>query len=105
MSADHVPYVADYIRAEGAGRYADRDWLARHNVDRIERWERDRDEILSHITNEEVRRVVEPLVDGTYYYAQVAQVEAGPEEAVYSVRVDSDDQAFTTNGLVSHNTE
>ena len=63
MSSDHVPLVADYIRADGATRYEDRNWLTKHNIDRVERWERDRDLILSHITNEEVRRVVEPLVD------------------------------------------
>src|SRR5207245_3213259 len=29
----------------------------------------------------------------------------GPDQAVYSVRVASDDHAFITNGFVSHNTE
>ncbi|MGQ0668704.1 MAG: DNA gyrase subunit A [Actinomycetota bacterium] len=105
MSSDHVPFVADYVRAEGATRWTDRDWLNRHNIDRVERWERDREAILGHITNEEVRRVVEPLVDGTYYYAEVASVEDGGDRPVYSVRVDSDDHAFVTNGFVSHNTE
>src|SRR5580658_4041755 len=33
LSHDHVPHVADYVRAEGATAYADRDWLRRHNVD------------------------------------------------------------------------
>src|SRR3712207_8943377 len=53
----------------------------------------------------EVRAVVEPLVDGTYYFAAVAEVEEAGMEPVFSLRVDSDDHAFITNGFVSHNTE
>ncbi|MEK7284874.1 MAG: DNA gyrase subunit A, partial [Chloroflexota bacterium] len=105
MSRDHVPFVSAYVRANGATRWLDRDWLRRHNVDRIERWERDRGEILSHITNEDVRGVIAPLVDGNYYYAEVATVEEGGRRPVYSVRVDSEDHAFVTNGFISHNTE
>jgi DNA gyrase subunit A len=105
MSTDHVPFVAAYLRSDGAERYVDRDWLARHNIDRIERWDRDRDDIWAHVTNEEARRVVEPLVEGRYYFAEVASVEPGGPRAVYSVRVDSDEHAFVTNGFVSHNTE
>ena len=37
-------------------RWTERDWLRRHNVDRIERWERDGDEIRAHITDAEARR-------------------------------------------------
>jgi DNA gyrase subunit A len=105
MSTDHVPFVTAYLRADGATSFTDRDWLRRHNIDRIERWERDRDEILSHVTNAEARAVVEPLVDGRYYYAEVASVEAAGVQAVYSFRVDSDDHSFLSNGFVSHNTE
>ena len=105
MSSDHVPFVSAYLRESGATDKADRDWLRRHNVDRIERWERDRDEIRSHITDPEALAVVEPLVDGRYYYAEVASVEAAGVQPVYSFRVDSDDHSFISNGFVSHNTE
>ncbi|HEV2757149.1 MAG TPA: DNA gyrase subunit A, partial [Actinomycetota bacterium] len=105
LSGDHVPFVAEYVRAEGATAWRDREWLIKHNVDRIERWERDRDVILSKITLDEVRKVVEPLVDGRYYYARVASVEPAGVRPVYSIRVDSDDHSFITNGFVSHNTE
>jgi DNA gyrase subunit A len=105
MSADAVPFVAEYIRGERMARWTDRAWLKKHNIDRIERWERDRDEILTHLTNDEVRRVIEPLVDGTYYYATVASTEDAGLQPVYSLRVDTDDHSFITNGFVSHNTE
>ncbi|MPY77286.1 MAG: DNA gyrase subunit A [Actinophytocola sp.] len=104
-SSDHVPFVADYIREHGADRWTERDWLRRHNVDRIERWESRRSEITEHITNADVLDVVEPLVDGRYYYAEVASVSDAGVQPVYSLRVDSDDHAFITNGFVSHNTE
>jgi len=104
-SSDRVPFVAQYIRAEGATRWVDRDWLARHNIDLIERWDRDREEIWSHVTNDEARGVVRPLVDGRYYYAEVTQVQEAGLQPVYSIRVDSEDHAFVTDGFISHNTE
>ena len=105
MSSDHVPLVADYLRESGATAPADRDWLRRHNTDRIERWERDADEIWSHVSDPEARAVVEPLVSGLHYYAEVASVEAAGVQPVFSFRVDSDDHAFLSDGFVSHNTE
>ncbi|PMR59931.1 DNA gyrase subunit A [Verrucosispora sp. ts21] len=105
LSSDHVPLVGDFIREHGASRWTERDWLRRHNVDRIERWERDRDEIAARITNAEVLDVVEPLVDGRFYYAEVAEVADAGVQPVYSIRVDTDDHSFVSDGFVSHNTE
>jgi DNA gyrase subunit A len=99
LSRDRVPFVADYIRSE-----SDDDWLRRHNVDRIERWERSGTAILDRVSAE-VKSVVEPLVSGDYYYATVASVEDAGVRPVYSLRVDSADHSFLTNGFVSHNTE
>ncbi len=105
LSSDHVPYIAEYIRAESNSRGADRDWLQRHNVDRIERWTGGGTAILERIASDEVHSVVEPLVTGEYYYAQVASIEEAGIQSVYSLRVESADHAFLTNGFVSHNTE
>ncbi|MGI8532037.1 MAG: intein-containing DNA gyrase subunit A, partial [Geodermatophilaceae bacterium] len=104
LSSDHVPFVGAFLREHGANRWTERDWLRRHNVDRVERWEHDREEILGRITAE-AAAVVEPLVDGRFYYAQVAAVEDAGVQPVYSLRVDTEDHAFVTNGFVSHNTE
>ena len=105
MSSDHVPYLADYIRQECGGTWKQREWLIKHNIDRIERWERDGEKILESICSDEVKRVIEPLVGGQYYFAEVATVEDDGVQPVYSIRVDSDDHSFITNGFVSHNTE
>ena len=105
LSADHVPFVADFIRAAGAATGLDREWLRKHNVDRVERWERDRVEILSRISDAEVREIVTPLVDGRFYYATVTEITDAGVQPVFSLRVDTDDHAFVTNGFVSHNTE
>jgi DNA gyrase subunit A len=104
-SGDHVPYVADFLREHGATRWTERDWLRRHAVDRVERWERRGDEIRARITSAEALAVVEPLVDGRYYYARVESVSDAGMQPVYSLRVDTEDHAFVTNGFVSHNTE
>ena len=101
LSTDHVPYVAAYLREVGK----DQQWLAKHNVDRIERWERQADEIWDHVDNAEARRVVEPLVSGIYYYAEVAAIQDTGVQAVFGVRVDSQEQSFLSGGFVSHNTE
>ena len=49
--------------------------------------------------------VVEPLVDGDYFYATVDTVEDAGVQPVYSLKVETDDHSFLTNGFVSHNTE
>ncbi|MDQ3729722.1 MAG: DNA gyrase subunit A, partial [Actinomycetota bacterium] len=43
--------------------------------------------------------------DADYLYAEVESVAHAGVQAVYSLRVDSDDHSFLTNGFVSHNTE
>jgi DNA gyrase subunit A len=105
LSHDHVPHVAGYIRSEGGATYAECDWLRRHNVDRIERWESSATAIMERIASQEVRDVVTPLVSGDYYYAEVATISDAGVQPVYSLRVDTDDHSFLTNGFVSHNTE
>ena len=63
LSSDHVPYIAGYIRSEAGGSWEDRDWLRRHNVDRVERWEQGGTAILERIDSQEVKQVIEPLLD------------------------------------------
>jgi DNA gyrase subunit A len=96
----YVPFVADYVRSE-----VEPGWLHKNNIDRVERWERGGAAILERIPSEEVRSVVEPLVSGDYYYAAVESVTDAGIQPVYSLKVESSDHAFLTNGFVSHNTE
>ena len=42
---------------------------------------------------------------GDYLYAEVESIEDAGVQPVYSLRVDTDDHSFLTNGFVSHNTE
>jgi DNA gyrase subunit A len=105
LSHDHVPYMAEYIRSECGSRWTDRDWLARHNVDRIERWEQGGTAILERIQSPEVHDVIEPLITGDYLFAEVESIEDAGIQPVYSLRVDTEDHSFLTNGFVSHNTE
>ncbi|MFC0006603.1 intein-containing DNA gyrase subunit A [Micromonospora siamensis] len=105
LAGDFVPFVGDFLREHGATRWTERDWLRRHNVDRIERWERDRDEIAARITEPGILDVVEPLVDGRFYYAEVTEITDAGVQPVYSIRVDTDDHSFVSDGFVSHNTE
>src|SRR5215470_9786146 len=46
---DYVPGLATFIRRHAGGSWADRDWLNRHNVDRVQRWRTRGAEILAHI--------------------------------------------------------
>src|SRR5581483_1980906 len=105
MSSDHVPYLAAYVRSDCASQRDDKEWLRRHDIDRLERWDSGRTAILERVASDEVKRVIEPLVTGDYYYAEVAAVEDAGIRPVYSLRVDTRDHSFLTNGFVSHNTE
>ena len=105
MDTDHVPGLAAFIRKHAGGSWSDRDWLNRHNVDRIQRWRTRGAEILGHIADPDVRAITTDLTDGRFYYARVARVTDAGVQPVYSLRVDTDDHAFLTNGFVSHNTE
>ncbi|MBU9762985.1 DNA gyrase subunit A [Mycobacterium sp. TNTM28] len=105
LDGDQVPGLGEFIRTHAGGRWADKEWLRKHNVDRIDRWRRGGDEILSHIADPDVRAVATDLTDGRFYYAEVASVTEAGVQPVYSLRVDTADHAFITNGFVSHNTE
>ncbi len=104
-SSDLIPYLAAYVRSDGASKYANRDWLARNNIDRTERWEQRSSVIMERIESDEVKAVIEQLVSSGYYYAEVESVEDAGVRPVYSVKVESEDHSFITNGFVSHNTE
>jgi DNA gyrase subunit A len=105
LSRDHVPFMADYVRGETDSGGPDSAWLHRHNIDRVERWEQGGTAIMERIESQEVRDVVSPLVTGDYFYAEVESVTDAGVQPVYSIRVDSEDHSFLTNGFVSHNTE
>ncbi|WP_018602975.1 intein-containing DNA gyrase subunit A [Mycobacterium sp. 155] len=102
---DHVPGLGEFIRTHGGGRWADKEWLRKHNIDRLDRWRRNGAEILSHIADPDVRAIATELTDGRFYYARVESVTDAGVQPVYSLRVDTEDHAFITNGFVSHNTE
>jgi DNA gyrase subunit A len=105
LSRNHVPRISGYVRSASASTGPDQAWLRRHNVDRVERWEPQGTAIMERIASREVGELIDPLVRGDYYYAEVTAVEDAGLQPVYSIRVDSDDHSFLTNGFVSHNTE
>jgi DNA gyrase subunit A len=53
----------------------------------------------------DARAIATELTDGRFYYARVASVTEAGVQPVYSLRIDTEDHAFVTNGFVSHNTE
>ncbi|WP_102145517.1 intein-containing DNA gyrase subunit A [Mycobacterium hubeiense] len=102
---DQVPGLAQFIRKHCGSRWVDKEWLRKHSIDRHSRWQRDGAEILSRIADPDVRAIASELTDGRFYYARVASVTDAGVQPVYSLRVDTEDHAFITNGFVSHNTE
>ncbi|TDO51234.1 DNA gyrase subunit A [Kribbella sp. VKM Ac-2571] len=106
LTGDHAPYVADFVRESlGAGRGTGKSWLLNHNFDRFERWQVDRSLLVSKFEDPEILGVVAPIMDSGYRFVEVAAVEDCAPEAVYSIRVDSDDHSFLAGGFVNHNTE
>ncbi|MDT5094639.1 MAG: gyrase subunit [Mycobacterium sp.] len=105
LDTDHVPGLAQFIRRHCGSRWGDKEWLQKHNIDRLSRWQRDGAEILRRIADPDVRAIATELTDGRFYYARVASVTDAGVQPVYSLRIDTEDHAFITNGFVSHNTE
>ena len=106
LSKDYVPFVADYVRDSlGPGRGTGKSWLLQHNFDRVERWQADRSLLVTKFKDQETLAVIAPIMDSGYRFVEVAAVEDCAAEAVYSLRVDSDDHSFLAGGFVSHNTE
>ena len=62
MSSDLIPYLASYVRSDGAVGDENRRWLERNNVDRVERWESGGVAIMDRIESDEVKAVVEPIL-------------------------------------------
>jgi DNA gyrase subunit A len=58
-----------------------------------------------HGDDVDARAIAAELTDGRFYYAKVVSVTDAGVQPVYSLRVDTADHAFITNGFVSHNTE
>ncbi|MDN5858460.1 MAG: intein-containing DNA gyrase subunit A [Pseudonocardia sp.] len=104
-SRDHVPGLAAFLCEHGATDDANRYWLRKNNVDRIERWEHRAEEILAHLTDPDARAIAQELAGGRFYYAEVGSVVDAGVRPVYSIRVDTADHSFVTDGFVSHNTE
>jgi DNA gyrase subunit A len=105
LDGDHVPGLARFVRKHCGSRWVDKEWLYKHNIDRLFRWRRDGAEILRRIADPDVRAIATELTDGRFYYARVASVTDAGVQPVYSLRVDTEDHAFITNGFISHNTE
>ncbi len=106
LTRDRAPYVADFVRESlGAGRGTGKSWLLNHNFDRFERWQADRSLLVSKFKDPEILGVVAPIMDSGYRFVEVAAIEDCTPEAVYSIRVDSDDHSFLAGGFVNHNTE
>jgi DNA gyrase subunit A len=107
LSADSVPFVADFVRSElpfdtrGSGRK----WLTQHNFDRVERWESERLRIIDRIKDDEILSTILPIMDSGYRFEEIVDVADEAPAAVYSLRVDTDDHSFLAGGFVNHNTE
>ncbi|CAJ1494342.1 intein-containing DNA gyrase subunit A [[Mycobacterium] burgundiense] len=105
LDGDFVPGLGAFIREHSGGSWVDKEWLRRHNIDRLSRWRQHGAEILDHIADPDVRAIATALTDGRFCYARVAAVTDAGVQPVYSLRVDTDDHSFISNGFVSHNTE
>lgn len=62
-------------------------------------------EYLNSSSDEETDSVVEAILNSGYNYQLVAKVSDEAPQAVYSIRVDSEDHSFLAGGFINHNTE
>lgn len=105
LDKDYIPFVSTYIRENSGVNESSQAWFENNNIDQVANWEGNQTAILQRIANPETRKVVEPLFNSDYYYATVCNVKSTGAQNVYSLKVDTKDHSFVTNGFVSHNTE
>ncbi len=103
--SDRVPGLAGFIRAHSGSRSTDREWLRKNNIGSVQRWRQGSADILKRIHDPDVRSIATELTDGRFHYSRVASVTDAGVQPVYSLRVNTDDHSFITNGFISHNTE
>ena len=96
---NYVPFITEYIR----GKYKSK-FLEKHNFDRYNKYEENREEI-KEIVSEEDFKLMEDLCSRNYSFQKITSIEYAGEEPVYSIKVDSDCHSFTANGFINHNTE
>lgn len=101
-TSDAVPFVGSYVRAHA--RRGQREWVARHNVDRLGRLRAALPRLAAVLDPDDLRLVADALERG-YLYEPVVAIEDAGEQPVYSIRVDSPCHSFVGNGFINHNTE
>lgn len=99
---DFAPFLSEHVRARA--RRGQRRWLSKNNFDRPARLVAAPPRVAKALPGHEH--------DGRggwaskqYLFDEVALVEEGGVQRVYSIRVDSDCHSFVANGLFNHNTE
>ncbi|HEV3228407.1 MAG TPA: DNA gyrase subunit A [Solirubrobacteraceae bacterium] len=102
---DQLAMLRDWVPDEIESGGAAIDWLARDSAYHPERGGRYGTSSLELVRADEVRQLIDTVIASDYYYATVESVTDAGVQPVYSLRVDSDDHSFLTNGFVSHNTE
>jgi len=96
---NYVPFITEYIR----GKYKSK-FLEKHNFDRYNKYEENREEIKENVSEEDFK-LMEDLCSRNYSFQKITSIEYAGEEPVYSIKVDSDCHSFTANGFINHNTE
>jgi DNA gyrase subunit A len=99
---DFVPHPAEFARARALR--GQRNWLAKHNFDRLPRLQATLPRLESALGSEEFA-LVKNLANANYLFDRITAIEDAGNQRVYSIRVDSACHSFVANGFVNHNTE
>ncbi|MDM7461228.1 MAG: DNA gyrase subunit A [bacterium] len=98
---DSVPYLSAYVRRV-AKRH--REWLGKHNFDRVARLQHALPQLLEALSPEDAEFVL-ALAENRYFFDPVVAIEDAGMQCVYSIRVESACHSFVANGFINHNTE
>ena len=105
IHGDVVPGLARFVLTHAGSSPADIEWLAARNIDQLDFWRQRGREALERIADPDVRAIAAELTGGRFAFEEVREIREAGVQPVYSLRVDTDDHAFVTNGFISHNTE
>ncbi len=105
---DFVPFVSDFVRSNLAGNYLEREFVLKHNFDRLPNLKSNGLAVLSAVEPSlrlKTQKMFEYLIESNYVFEPVVEIIDGGVKQVFSIRVDSQCHSFIGNGFINHNTE
>jgi len=100
---DFIPFISNYLR-RSRKYYGKLEWLKKHNFDRLSKLQKIWPKLKTFLDSTD-KQIFEEILANGFLFDKIVKVEKTGKEKVYSIRVNSPDHSYISNGFISHNTE